>query len=693
MKKIILLTFLLSAVSVANAQIDSIQSIEEVEVTARYVSPVSVLGQNLPIRNIPFSVSVVNPNKIRDLNITTVDQAMQQVVGVTTIANDYMRSQYRSRGYNMSIMTDGLPSYNSLALSQQFDLTFFDQIEVLRGVSNILQGVPDGQSLGGVINLVKKKAKKDFDFQTVLSTGTWNNNRIEVDMNAPLTRNGKWRSRWVAFLNNREYFYDRSSTNKEGAYGILEWDATATTLLSLSYTYQRSKGDVLYNGIPALRSTSEDNSRNILPIDRSYNPTPDWDYTEWKTQEIMFKINQYLSEDWNVTAKIGKKWQKQENKYGFAGTVTAADSSSNYLRGYNDEKLPRFAASVDLAGRFKMFNRTQNLFVGVNYESFIDEKNTISAYYKTKFYDPSLIPDFQVPYDKLNKSKMRVRQNGLYAQLRLSPVESLNIALGGRLSSVFAHMYDFKNSEWIEAIKNEFTLSPFIGITYDVAKSITLYASYSTIFVPQTEKKEDGSMLDPRTGWQTEVGTKMSFFNNHLRFNFALFYLQDDGRAYKISPAPAYTNGGRVDNKGVEIEMEAYPYKGIELSAGYSYLDTEVSKSSNGDEGMAFSPIEPKHSFKSNITYRFTKGALKGLSVGANILAYSKSYASVLTPERQQSGYAILNGFASYDLDKKFSLYFNCNNITDCNYYARIGGNGDFFGDPRNYALSLRCKF
>ena len=692
-KRLLPIVFSTIPIICAYAQVDTTQTLKEVEITAKYLSPVSVMGQSQSLRSLPMSVSVVNPMKIKELNITTIDQAMQQVTGVTTIVNDYMRSHYKSRGYNMSITYDGLPSYNSLALSQQFDLSFYEQVEVLRGVSSIIQGVPDGQSLGGVIHLMRKKAGRKFGLNTAASTGTWNNNRIEIDLNAPLTKDGKLRSRWVAFLHNREFFYDRSSVSKEGAYGIIEWDATPTTLLSLSYAYQRSNGDVLYNGLPALRETSDDNSRHHLNVARSFNPTPDWDYTKWKTQELMLSLGQQLSKDWRLTAKAGLKWQEQVNKYGFAGTVTSADTSSNYLRGYNDENLPRFASAIDLSGQFRLFRRNQQLFAGINLENFIDYKKTISAYYKTKFGDPFNVPDFQVPYDKLNLSKMRVRQDGLYAQLRLSPVEKVNISLGGRLSSVYAHMYDFSNSEWVKALRDEFHLSPFAGFTYDIIEPLTIYGSYSTIFVPQTERREDGSMLDPRNGFQTEAGLKSSFFNDHLRANFAFFYIRDDDRAYRVSPAPAYINGGRVENQGFELEIEAYPYKGLELSAGYTYLDTEITKSSDGDEGMAFSPVEPRHNFKFFATYRFKNGALKGLGLGANMMACSKSYASVFTPERSQAGYAIINAFASYDFTSRIGLYFNCNNLTDRKYYARVGGNGDYYGEPRNATICLRCSF
>ncbi len=691
MKKVIL-SFALFCIIFSNLyaqEKDSIQDLPEVEITAKYISPVSLTGEDMPMRRIPQSVSVINPVRIEEMNITTIDQAMQTVTGVTTIANDNMRSQYKSRGYGMSIMTDGLPAYNSLALSQQFDLSFFEQIEVLRGISGILQGVPDGQSLGGVINLVKKRTKDSLEINTTTSIGSWKNFRSEIDLNAPITKNGKLRTRWVLFLNNKNFFYERSSMNKSGVYGVVDWNPSKSTLLSLSYAYQHSKGDVLYNGLPAFRMTSDDNSRNSLPVDRSFNPTPDWDYTEWNTHEIMLSLHQKLSDNWNIRAKSGVKLQTQENKYGFAGTVTVADSTSNYLRGYNEEYLPRIVSAIDLSGKFMLFKRIQNIFIGANFEDFVDDKKNISGYYRVQFGNPFLVPDFEVPYDKLNHSKMRVRQGGIYAQLRLSLLDNLNAQFGTRMSSVFASMYDFSNANWNEVIREECRFTPFAGITYDPIDPLTLYASYSSIFVPQTERREDGSMLDPRTGFQLEVGAKSELLENHLTCNFALFYLQDNGRAYKTSPAPTYVNGGKVENKGFEIEINAYPYRGLELSTSYTFLDTKIAKSADGDEGLAFSPIEPRHSFKFFTAYRFDIG----ISLGFNIMSQSTTYASVLTPERCQEPYTLINAFASYDINKNISVYFNCNNLTDCKYYSRVGGNGDFFGDPRNFMLSVRCTF
>ena len=132
-------------------------------------------------------------------------------------------------------------------------------------------------------------------------------------------------------------------------------------------------------------------------------------------------------------------------------------------------------------------------------------------------------------------------------------------------------------------------------MVYEPFKNVNIYASYSDLYVPQTERKADGSMLDPRTGSQYEIGVKTSFWDNRLAVNVAGFYINDNGRAYKVNPAEnTYINGGLVENKGVDVEINAYPYKGLEFMTSYTFLDTHITKSSSGDEGLAFSPVEPK---------------------------------------------------------------------------------------------------
>jgi outer membrane receptor for ferric coprogen and ferric-rhodotorulic acid len=58
----------------------------------------------------------------------------------------------------------------------------------------------------------------------------------------------------------------------------------------------------------------------------------------------------------------------------------------------------------------------------------------------------------------------------------------------------------------------------------------------------------------------------------------------------------------------------------------------------------------------------------------------------------------VANAFLSYRFDKNLSLSLNVNNLFDKVYYARIGNNrsgatGNFYGEPRNFLLTLRATY
>ncbi|MNE32191.1 Fe(3+)-pyochelin receptor precursor [compost metagenome] len=60
-----------------------------------------------------------------------------------------------------------------------------------------------------------------------------------------------------------------------------------------------------------------------------------------------------------------------------------------------------------------------------------------------------------------------------------------------------------------------------------------------------------------------------------------------------------------------------------------------------------------------------------------------------------QPGYAIWSSSLEYQIDKNWSAVVNANNIFDKHYYQTVGtsANGNFYGDPRNYTLTVRAKF
>ena len=129
----------------------------------------------------------------------------------------------------------------------------------------------------------------------------------------------------------------------------------------------------------------------------------------------------------------------------------------------------------------------------------------------------------------------------------------------------------------------------------------------------------------------------------------------------------------------------------LNLTAGYAYL-TSSYKVDRLNEGSQFSLFEPKHSFKLYGTYRFAGTPWRA---SAGMIANSAINGTGEKGLREGSGYAVFNAQVGYDISQNTSLTLAVNNLTDRNYYARIGGLNTYniYGEPRTVSLNLRTGF
>ncbi|MEG0886459.1 MAG: TonB-dependent receptor plug domain-containing protein, partial [Janthinobacterium sp.] len=191
-------------------------------------------------RETPQSISVVTRQHMDDFALNSVDAVMRHTPGITVSAYDTDRTNYYSRGFSINnFQYDGIPSaVRNVAYSAGntlSDMAIYDRIEVLKGASGLLSGAG---SLGGTINLVRKKPTADFHGHVTLGAGSWDNYRSELDVSGPLTETGNVRGRAVAAYQDRHSFIDRYSSQSSVFYGILEFDLSPDTLLTVGADYQ-----------------------------------------------------------------------------------------------------------------------------------------------------------------------------------------------------------------------------------------------------------------------------------------------------------------------------------------------------------------------------------------------------------------------------------------------------------------------
>lgn len=678
----------------------------EVVVTASaersYAAPRANIAGKVPLslREVPNSVSVLTREQIEDQKLVTMPEALQQVTGVNVVTNDTLNSQYWARGYGLGVMYDGVTSYNGMTPSHQFDLPLYERIEVLRGPAGLLRGVGEP---GGVVNLVKKRAKDKFGFSAAISAGSWDNYRFDADLTGPLNEAKTLRGRMVVSEEDRDYFYDHTHGQKWLAMGALEFDLTRQTTLSLSLTAQDAEIKAPWSGLPTSNQVDSSGHYKLLDVSRSTFNAPDWGKLRYRMEEVSAAVEHRFDNKW--VAKLSANHRTWNQFYKYAYTSSSVNTTTNrvsYATMQGDFDYTRDGLDLFANGPFELFGRTHNLLIGYNSETYkySGRSGRGPSYSNVLFGDVSGVVEPTIAYT--SGSENETEQSGFYSQLRFSLADPLTLVLGGRTTTFSNRWRNIAPSttglNWKDGAKanNEFT--PYGGLLFDITKEITLYASYADIFVPQTQLKANGSTLDPRVGRQYEVGAKSEFFNGKLAASLAWFNIRDKNRAYADPGDPTgtyYLNAGEVESSGWETEISGQPMRGLDVMAGYTYLNTRYLKDVS-NEGKSYSIFSPRHQLKLWSNYRFADGVLEKLSLGLGMLAQSAAQSTRgWRDEVVNTGYAVFNGRIAYEIDKHYSLSLNVNNLLDRKYYASVGTTNiyNFYGEPRSFMLTLRATY
>lgn len=657
-----------------------------------YAAPAATIMKGAQsLREIPQSVSVVTRQKMDDQGLTTVADALGYVTGLTL--SDYEGTEnFNSRGFSTSAQYDGLPQQNA---STHMDLAIYDRIEVLRGPSGLLTGTGEP---GGAINYVRKRPRADGHFSASVSGGSWDYRRVEADGGGPLNASGTLRGRLVGAYEDEDKFYRLGRTAPRTFYGVLEYDLAPRTTLGLTATYNNRRFRN-FNGLPLYSDGS-------LPARDAYvGPSK---ISEMSTYDIGTDLTHQWDNGWEFKAAYMHRDTRYRGYSAFTGstidTATGLASGMSVGRIANDFEWDQ--TDIHVSGPVPFLGREHVLTLGYNYAR--ADEVTGSRFSYLESIAPLSDHDFNDAYSLpvLNRSNTVTTQSGIYASGRFKLADPLSLVLGGRWTDYRqkSRSVSPETTAWEGSAantKDEFT--PFAGVVLDVTRQISLYASYTDIFVPQSDQDYTGQTLEPRKGWQTEAGVKGEFFDGRLNASLAVFRIRDKNRAITDpehigcggTPTGACSRAaGLVQSQGLEAEISGSPVRGWDIVAGYTLTNAKFLRDSDpANVGQRFgADVLPKHLFKLWSQYRFQPddvgGKLDGWRVGMGLQAQSGVY----TTSVRQGGYTIVSARLGYQIDKQWDAALSINNLFD-RQYLRTPGYGTFYnlyGTPRNAMLTLR---
>ena len=171
------------------------------------------------VKETPSSVEVITREDIDKMGAESVRQALQLAIGLDLMENGMVGNQVSIRGMKTNhtlilidgrrVRTEDTGSTTNYYEMDRINMDDVERIEIVRGAASSLYG---SEALGGVINIIRKKA----DEQKTSVTADWTSRRNDVGVRFDTGKQGKWN---ISTSFKRSDYRERGTDAKSNIYG------------------------------------------------------------------------------------------------------------------------------------------------------------------------------------------------------------------------------------------------------------------------------------------------------------------------------------------------------------------------------------------------------------------------------------------------------------------------------------------
>ena len=615
-----------------------------------------------PLRDVPQSIQVIPQEVIKDQQITRISDATRNVSGVsplTGFANAF--DIYTIRGFtNYNILTNGFKtgSYPPATAS-------VERVEVLKGPASVLYGQIEP---GGVVNYVTKQPLSDPYYAAEFTAGSFSFYRGTIDFSGPLTTDKKLLYRLnVAYENSGSYrdFYNYDNFTVSP---VITYKPSENTALTFEYQYGRRRG-----GFD--RAFPPNNPALTLPITRNFGEPNDFNNLDYHRASLT--LDQHFGKSLQLRSALFFQSFVDNSAYVNINIIEPDGRTLERDYSVNDDLLTKdYSWQTDLIGKFNTGSIAHQLLLGLELSRNTSPPGLLSNYN----YSTGLIDIFNPVYGAGRPTTLenatyysgKTDTLGLYLQDQVTLLSNLKLLVGGRydfvdsVNSTRPLGGDINSSEF-----NGNAFSPRVGLVYQPIEPISLYASYSRSFVPNTGRTASGEILEPSRGTQYEVGIKSELFDQRLSATLAAY---DITKTNILTTDPNNTDFsiavGEVKSRGIEMDVAGEILPGWKIIASGYLNDAFVSKDNSIPVGRRLENAA-YHGASLWTTYQIQKGDLQGLQFGAGIFFVGDRIANQSDPFTIPS-YVRTDAAISYKHDN-WRAALNFKNIFDVKYYDTNG--------------------
>lgn len=599
-------------VETINAQMDTIAAsktlnLEELVVTGT--------RQETDIRHLPMTVSVVNRLKIEHQHDPSLlPMLTEQVPGLFITSRGLMgygisggsAGNISLRGLGgssarMMVLIDGHPQYMGIMghpISDAHQSMMAERVEVLRGPASVLYG---SNAMGGVINIVTRKMREEgVKTQANIGYGSYNTFQSEITNRI---HKGKFTS-MVGFSYNRtDGHQENMNFEQYGGYAKMGYEWSEHWKVGADFNLTQFKASHPGSKVEPLQDADQRITRGMtsLALENHYEST---------SGSLSFFYN----------------WGRHKINDGY--NVSAGESPLDYRFHSSDKML-----GVSWFQSFQPFEGNR-VTVGADWYQFGGKAwNKFVAGEKTG-------EEAQI----VDKNQNEIAG---YVDIRQRFSTWLTLNAGLRVDN-----HDQAGTEWIPQLgaaihlpkEAEVKLTASKGFRYPIIREMFMWG------VANPDLKAERI-------WNYEIAFSQWLMNNRLMYGVNLFCIKGDNMiaTVPVDGRMMNVNTGKIENKGIELQVSYRMSPAWMLDANYSYLDMKH-------------PViaAPEHKGYGGISYHRN---LWQISTGVQYVG--GLYKSILPEEKEH--YVIWNVNASYRVNKYLDIWLKGENLLAQSYEIMSG--------------------
>lgn len=644
-----------------------------------------------PARDLAQSVRVLSAELLADAGVTRLDQALDLGSGISRQSNlGGLWDSYAMRGFT------GDPSFGSDFLVNGFnysrgynglrDTANAAAVEVLKGPASALYGRGEP---GGTVNITTKKPLFVPERAVELSAGSHDAYRATADLTGPLSERLAYRVNVAQGAAGS--MRDHVESERTLVAPSLLWMISPDTTVSYELEYARQQA-TFDRGVVAVRGRLGEVPRRAF-----YGEPGDGPHTIQALGNQVF-MQHHFSDDWSLQAGLSHR------RSSLGGLATEARFLQSDDRTLTRQRRTRENSALDISGRIELLGKVQaggwrhHLLVGVDAYRFVDRREQYRVATATPIDVHAPVYGAVPPAMTLNTwTRETQRALAIYAQDQIDLGAQWKLLLGARHDRYDQALLNRRNGVTTQQALD--AVSPRVGVVYQPGRTVSLYATASRSFRPNSGVSRSFESFPAERGRSTEVGAKYDTADGRLSATLAVYRIAKNN---VLTPDPTDPNNfsvaaGEVQSRGVELDVGGELARGLRLSLAYAFTDASVVRDHNAFlVGRQLANV-PRHSGNLLLVQAFTLGAGRATAgVGLTHAGEREGAVAPLsaTDDFRLPAYTTVKLLGSWHPAPAWRVALDVDNLFDRTTYASSYSQVWVQpGDGRRITLSVRHAF